>query len=475
MNLLLCCDFGSTFTKLSVIDPSAGEIVAFAKAFTTIDSNIMDGYNSALDEIQKTCGKRVFDTRLAASSAAGGLKMVASGLVPDLTAKASRLAAASAGAKVLKTYAYELTQEDTAEIASIAPDIILLSGGIDGGNKEVLLKNAESIAQTGGDFCVIIAGNRTAASEAEGLISKHGKRAIVCENVMPQFGQLNIEPAKNAIRELFIKNIISAKGLDQAQATMSHEIIPTPLAVYEAAKLLSLGIEAGNETGTEAETEPGLGQLMVYDLGGATSDVYSMADGLPVSTNVYVQGLIEPYAKRTVEGDIGMRYSLKPMLEAIAEGGMQQFYNSYGISETELTTWLEICTATPDVLPIGNHAPYKNVENALAQEAIKISAARHVGSYERIYTPMGETLVQTGKDLTQVKYVIGTGGAIINAATPSSILQAATYAPKDTNLLKPQSPQLLLDKDYCLAAMGLLSRKFPLLALKMMKQKLVKI
>jgi len=465
MNLLLCCDFGSTFTKLTVIDRDTGEIAAFAKAFTTINTNVMDGYNNALDEIHKICGKRDFEMCLAASSAAGGLKMIASGLVPDLTAKASRLAAASAGAKVLKTYSYELTDDDKTEIASIAPDIILLSGGIDGGNKDVLLKNAESIAQIDGDFCVIIAGNRTAAYEAEKSVLSGKKQAVICENVMPEFGKLNIQPAKNAIRELFIKNIISAKGLSKVQSIMSDEIVPTPLAVYEAAKLLSEG----------TDTETGLGELMVFDLGGATTDVYSMTDGLPTNTKVYVQGLIEPFAKRTVEGDIGMRYSLGPMLETIAESGMPLLYNTYGISETDVATWLAICSATPDVLPIGEYTAYKTVEYAFAREAIRISAARHTGSYERIYTPIGETLVQTGKDLSQVKYVIGTGGAIINATLPQSILQAAIYNPQDTNLLKPQNPRLLLDKDYSLAAMGLLARKFPELALTMMKKKIVHI
>jgi len=469
MDLLLCCDFGSTFTKLTAIDLAIGEIVAFAKAFTTIETNVMDGYNRALDEIHKICGTRDFETLLAASSAAGGLKMVASGLVPDLTAKASRLAASSAGAKVLKTYSYELTREDTAEIASISPDIVLLSGGIDGGNKDVLLKNARSIAQIPGDFCVIIAGNRAAAAEAESLALKGGKRAVVCENVMPQFGKLNIEPAKNAIRELFIKNIISAKGLSQAQSIMSDEIVPTPLAVYEAAKLLSEGAEI------DSGYEEGIGELMVFDLGGATTDVYSMAAGLPSNTKVYVQGLIEPFAKRTVEGDIGMRYSLRPMLEAIAENGMQMFYDGYGVSEAEVNEWLAICSTAPETLPTCQHTAYTKVEHALASEAVKISAARHVGSYERVYTPIGETLVQTGKDLSQVKYIIGTGGAIINAAAPKEILQSAIYSPQDTNLLKPQSPVMLLDKEYCLAAMGLLSRKFPGLALKMMKQNLISI
>ena len=448
MSLILCCDFGSTFTKLTAINPQKGEIIARSRAFTTIESNVMDGFNNALDEIQKQCGVRDFDIRLAASSAAGGLKMVSSGLVPDLTAKASRLAAASAGAKVLKTHSYELTTGDADEIAAISPDIILLSGGIDGGNQDVLLQNAECIAQIPGNFCVIIAGNRSAADAANRLVLAGGKRTVVCENVMPEFGRLNIEPAKNAIRELFIENIISAKGLDEAQRFMSAEIIPTPLAVFEAAKLLSEDI----------------GPLMVFDLGGATTDVYSMADGLPKKPQVYVQGLLEPFAKRTVEGDIGMRYSLAPMLDVIELGD---------IPKEDAASWKTICEADPSVLPHGEYAAYQKIEQALASEAIRVSAARHVGFYERSYTPMGEVIIQTGKDLTQVKYVIGTGGAIIGAASPEEILQAAVYSPRDLNLLKPQKPELLIDREYCLSAMGLLAQKFPQLALTMMKEKLL--
>jgi len=465
MSLLLCCDFGSTFTKLTVIDCQSCEIVAASRTFTTVDAGLMIGLGHGLDEIYKQCGARDFDIRLAASSAAGGLKMVSSGLVPDLTAKASRLAAASAGAKVLKTYSYELTDSDTEEIAQISPDIILLSGGIDGGNKDVLLRNAANIAKIPGEFCAIVAGNRSAADEACKLVISGGKRAVVCENVMPQFGKLNIEPAKNAIRELFIKNIISAKGLDEAQQFMTDEIVPTPLAVFEAAKLLSEGIDGRDDF------QSGLGALMVFDLGGATTDVYSMADGLPKNPQVYVQGLIEPFAKRTVEGDIGMRYSLTPMLDVIESA--PHFYNTYDITPEDVSTWKDICLADPSALPASKFEAYKPIEEALATEAVRISMSRHVGFYETTYTPMGETIIQTGKDLTQVKYVIGTGGAIIGADSPGKILQAAAYSPRDVNLLKPQNPKLLLDKEYCFSAMGLLAQRYPRLALQMMKRKFV--
>jgi uncharacterized protein (TIGR01319 family) len=183
--------------------------------------------------------------------------MVSSGLVPDLTARASRLAAASAGAKVVKTYSYELTEHEQEEILAIQPDILLLSGGIDGGNKKVLLHNAQMLSKIDTSFFVIVAGNRSAAAEAKDILETGGKKVVVVANVMPAFGKLNIAPAKAAIRDLFIENIITAKGLDKIARIMDAEIIPTPLAVFEACQLLSEGIK----------DDKGLGELMAYDLG----------------------------------------------------------------------------------------------------------------------------------------------------------------------------------------------------------------
>ena len=459
---ILCTDFGSTFTKLTAIDPASGQIIAFARAFTTIDTDIMDGFSQALADIKAQCGLNTFDQKFAASSAAGGLKMMASGLVPDLTAKAARLAAASAGAKVLNTYAYELTPADVAEIETIAPDIILLCGGIDGGNTEVLLKNANTLAHTCGHFQVIIAGNRSAADQALTVLTALGKPAVVCDNVMPQFGKLNIAPAKAAIRDIFIKSIIAAKGLDKAQAFMDASIIPTPLAVLNGARLLSQGV-------TDAAGEiPGMGELMLFDIGGATTDVYSIASGLPHNPHVYLQGLQEPFDKRTVEGDIGMRYSLAAMVDTLLkENPYPQF--AHGVTLEAVQTWAAMCQASPGILPTGEYESYRPVDLALAKEAIRLAAARHVGTTETTYTPAGETIIQTGKDLTQVKTVIGTGGALIGATAWEDILSAATYHPGDLNLLKPLAPKLLLDHQYAFSALGLLGDHHPRLAFTMMQ------
>ena len=385
--------------------------------------------------------------------------MISSGLVPDLTAKASRLAAASAGAKVVKTYSYELTETENEEIATIAPDIMLLTGGIDGGNKKVLLHNAEVIASVPADFSVIIAGNRSAAAEAARILQAGGKDTVVCENVMPKFGHLNILPAKAAIRDLFIANIITAKGLDDMQKIMDMEIIPTPLAVFEACELLSRGSGA----------EDGLGELMAYDLGGATNDVYSMADGNPKIPNAFINGIVEPYAKRTVEGDVGMRYSLAALYDLILEGGADAFYQEYSIGQEDVAKWLEICIADPGILPMGEYEKFGSVDSAFAAEAMRISAARHAGFNEKVYTPAGEMHSQSGKDLTQVRYVIGSGGAVINAANPGVIMANTAYIPRDGNSLKPLRPTMLLDVQNCLAAMGLLSRFHPEAAIRIMK------
>ena len=140
MSNILLIDFGSTYTKLTAVDTETESILGTSQSYTTVESDIINGYENALSELIKQTGSIVFDKRIACSSAAGGLKMVAVGLVPELTSKAARLASLGAGAKVIKTYSYELTKSDLEEIDSSRPDICLLCGGTDGGNKEVIIQ-----------------------------------------------------------------------------------------------------------------------------------------------------------------------------------------------------------------------------------------------------------------------------------------------------------------------------------------------
>lgn len=454
----LAVDFGSTFTKLTAIDGANAKILGTANAFTTIATDVMEGFTAAREMLHAAIGEFQYDKLICCSSAAGGLAMVAVGLVPELTAKAARMAAEGAGAKVIKTYSYELSVEEQREIHAINPDIILLCGGTDGGNQEVITANARLLAEIDRNFSIIVAGNKSAVREMESILQASGKRYLVTKNVMPTFGTLNIEPAQSCIRDIFIERIIDAKGLSRVQEMTELPIIPTPLAVLKGCELLSLG----------TKTAPGIGEFMTVDMGGATTDIYSMSKGAPTLENVVLKGLPEPYAKRTVEGDLGMRYSLRFLLEAV---GVENVAETAGASCEEVEAWVAKCTASPETI-----APSSTVERrldeALARWGITEAVRRHCGVMERTYTPMGEIFALTGKDLATTGSVIGVGGVVKNSDNPAGILAGAAATPQTrvAGRMMPESPQYMLDKRYIFSAMGLVSQVDPDLALTIMKQ-----
>ena len=137
MDAILLVDLGSTYTKLTVVDIEKESIVATSKALTTADTDLMIGFNEAFGMLKRDISRVDinFIDRLACSSAAGGLKMIAVGLVPELTAEAAKRAALGAGARLMETYSYELSRSEVEEIKEMKPDMILLAGGTDGGNK----------------------------------------------------------------------------------------------------------------------------------------------------------------------------------------------------------------------------------------------------------------------------------------------------------------------------------------------------
>ncbi len=268
----LLIDFGSTYTKLRAVDLETRTLLGSGQGPSTVASDVTIGMQAALGDLEERLGRLPdFRYRLASSSAAGGLKMVTVGLVKELTSQAARFAALGAGARLVDTFAYQLSKRDMASIIGHKPDIILLAGGTDGGNSEVILHNAELLAGSKIACPIIVAGNRSAADDAEVILADAGKDVRVTGNVMPALGTLDIEPARAAIRDVFIARIVNAKGLDRAHEYFDELLMPTPAAVFEAAKLLSDGPHGRG----------GLGPLLVVDIGGATTDVYSVADGDP--------------------------------------------------------------------------------------------------------------------------------------------------------------------------------------------------
>ncbi|MBR4410152.1 MAG: glutamate mutase L, partial [Firmicutes bacterium] len=400
MKPILMIDFGSTNTKVTAVDLEEGKLLGTAASYTTIQTDINDGLENALKKLhEKLGGELDYAAKYACSSAAGGLRMIASGLVPELTAEAARQAALGAGAKVMKTYSYELTDDDAEEIAAIKPDIFLLTGGTDGGNKDNIIQNAQVVAGIEADFPVLIAGNRAAVRTCQKILEESGKQVMITENVMPRFNELNIEPAQSKIRELFLDRIIKAKGLSQASQLISGIMMPTPAAVLAAMELLSKG----------TEEQKGLGELVAVDVGGATTDLYSMTDGAPDRAGTVLKGLPEPFAKRNVDGDIGMRYSAAGIVEA---AGMKRISILSGLDEDRCWELLDLITEDTSTMPDTDEL--KAFDKALASMAVKTGLTRHAGTVEKVYTPMGEAWVQSGKDLSRVDKIIITGGSLIH-------------------------------------------------------------
>jgi len=455
---ILLIDFGSTYTKLTAVDLDSETLLGTAQSFTTIQTDVNDGLNNALKELEKKTGKLDFAETYACSSAAGGLRMITSGLVPELTSEAAKLASLGAGAKVIHIFSFQLTEDDLEQIRNTHPDIFLLVGGTDGGNTECILHNAKMLSTLPPEFPIVIAGNRSAARECRRILEGH--EVYICDNVMPKFGVLHIEPTQKQIRDIFLQKIVQAKGLSKAAELLDDIMMPTPSAVLQAMDLLAQGCEG----------ESGIGDLIAVDVGGATTDVYSIADGMPEHMSTVYKGLPEPFSKRTVEGDIGMRYSIHGIVEA---AGLDRVSRLSGLTPQRVTELVDYLGSHTDVVP-DDDPELEALDFALASMAIEVAVARHAGTIEETYTMLGQTFVQTGKDLTRVKKILVTGGSLIHTKRTVEIASHAMYSPAQPMSLRPKKADVWIDRKYILAAMGLLSTHYPQAALRIMKKELEK-
>ncbi|MGI6687102.1 MAG: methylaspartate mutase accessory protein GlmL [Christensenellales bacterium] len=452
MRPVLLIDFGSTYTKLTAVDLDEGRVVAHTQTHTTADTDVSIGLSLGLEALEEKAGPLSYEARLACSSAAGGLNMVASGLVPNLTAKAAKLAAFGAGAKVIKNYSYQLTREDAEEIAAINPDIMLLTGGTDGGNSEVILHNAKRVAEIPGTFPVVIAGNRSVQEDCVQAFEGSPHPVFRADNVMPEMNRLVTEPVQRVIRQVFLERIVIAKGLSKTRSLLDGILMPTPSAVLEGLSLLSKG----------SRKRAGIGDLVAVDLGGATTDIYSIADGFPAEPNTVIRGLMEPRVKRTVEGDIGMRFGAGGVLEAT---GAEAFARITGLPEEVIEQTVARFAANPSALP--QNETEEKVDFALAALAIRTALRRHAGSLEMVYTPVGPMYQQTGKDLSGVKRLIVTGGALIYAKRLNEMIDIALTC-DDPLVLTPREAAISCDREYILSAMGILAKYDEDTALKLL-------
>jgi uncharacterized protein (TIGR01319 family) len=395
---------------------------------------------------------------LASSSAAGGLRMAVVGLVPGLTVEAANMAALGAGAKVVGAWSFKLHDEATAEIEAQQPDIILLTGGTDGGDSATILHNAGLIAGSRIDVPVVVAGNQRVAGEVCETLMNAGKEVRCASNVMPKSGQLAVESAREEIRRLFMERITHAKGLDGISGLVPV-ILPTPMAVLQGALL--------GATGTDPEK--GWGDLLVVDVGGATTDVHSIGYGMPTGPQIAEQALPEPLTKRTVEGDLGIRFNAGTLLDRVGIGKFEAEFRAafpdLSVSREEVASYIDDITHDTSRTP--REGWQSAVDAHLARVAVGLAVARHVGRRERIITREGETWVHYGKDLTETKTLIGTGGVFIHSPHVSHILSPGATNDARYEVLRPKNPHLFVDSFYLLYAVGLLAETHPAVALRL--------
>jgi len=429
---LLVAEIGSTTTLVSAFEGiSTGNprFLGQGWAPTTVAAgDVTVGLREAMDDLRMRVGGVEM---MASSSAAGGLRMTVHGLVYDMTVKAAREAALGAGAVIRLVTAGELKEEDLQQIKAIRPNIILLAGGVDYGERTTVLNNARHLAELGLPTPVIYAGNVAAREEASRVLRERGIPVVAVGNVYPRLDTLDIEPTRRAIQEVFERHIVSAPGMDRIRELVSGPIVPTPGAVMNAARLLY----------------PRLGDLMVVDVGGATTDVHSVTEGSEEVARLLVSP--EPVAKRTVEGDLGVFLNARQVVERI---GRERLEGELGFDVGPL---LE----APPLLP--QTAREVRFVERLTEEAVQAAVARHAGRLKHLYGPTGRTTVAEGKDLTRVKWIIGTGGALTRLPAGREILGKIARGRRSMELYPGPEARVLLDGDYVLAAAGVMAGRYP--------------
>ena len=451
---VLVAEIGSTTTVVNAfigLDSEKPIFWAQGQAPTSVlEGDVRIGLQGAIDDLKAKKGIDTleYDEMLATSSAAGGLKMTVHGLVYDMTAKAAREAALGAGGIIHDITVGRLRRTDLAKIKEINPNLILIAGGVDFGERDTAIYNAEMIRSMGLKTPIVYAGNVENQEEMKLIFDEEsGQRLYLVDNVYPKIDTLNVEPCRKVIQDAFEDNITKAPGMEHVRDMVNGPIIPTPGAVMECTKLLY----------------DCLGEVMTIDVGGATTDVHAVSEDSDAVARVLVAP--EPKAKRTVEGDLGLYVNRYKVIESIGEEKLRKE------CDEKLHIDLDDTLSTYVAIPKKENE-FKLVER-LCEEATLRAVERHAGSIRYVYGPSGRSTVAEGKDLTQIKYIVGTGGALTRLPHRVDIMK---LIPKDNEtgmkLYPSDAVKILVDNDYIMASLGVLSKTHRQGAIKLLGQSL---
>lgn len=436
---VLVAEIGSTTTVVNAFDHLESENPVFlgqGQASTSVkEGDVNIGLQAAIEDMKKNLHieneKLEYANMLATSSAAGGLRMTVHGLVYDMTVKAAKEAALGAGANIHLITAGKLSKVDMIKLDRIKPNIILIAGGVDYGERETALYNSELIAASDLDIPVIYAGNIAVADDVKLIFEAYSKEKNlhIVPNVYPKIDILNIEPTREVIQDIFEKHITEAKGMEKIREMVNGPIIPTPGAVMKASKLL----------------KDEIGDLVTIDVGGATTDIHSVTEGTEKVNKILVEP--EPVAKRTVEGDLGVFINKKNIVDLIK---IEKLEKELNMTPEDIEKFTNSDIAIPET------EEHKRFIERLTKEAVIVSINRHAGGYRTYFGGKSDTLA-FGKDLTAVKWIVGTGGALTRLTAREEILNSISQFNRADKLLPTAEAKILIDNDYIMASLGILS------------------
>ena len=451
---VLVAEIGSTTTVVNAFkDLNSDNPVFWAQGqapTSVLDGDVRIGLQGAIDDLCRKMGidNLEYDEMLATSSAAGGLKMTVHGLVFDMTAKAAKEAALGAGGIIHDITVGKLRRTDLARIKEINPNLILIAGGVDYGERDTAIYNAEMIRSLGLKTPVVYAGNIENQDEMKLIFDEEsGQYLYIVDNVYPKIDTLNVEPCRKVIQDAFEDHITHAPGMEHVRDMVNGPIIPTPGAVMECTKLLYDCI----------------GEVMVIDVGGATTDVHAVTEDSDAVSRVLTAP--EPKAKRTVEGDLGVYVNKMKVIESIGEEKLRE--------ECEQTLHIDLDETLKSYVAIPKTEDEIKLVERLTKEATLRAVERHAGQIRYVYGPSGRQTLAEGKDLTQIKYIVGTGGALTRLPHRVDIM---SMIPKDNEtgmkLYPSDAVKILVDNDYIMASLGVLSKTHRAGAIKLLGKSL---
>lgn len=463
----MATDCGSTTTKAILIEKQGDEyrLVVRGEAPTTVEAPFDDvtvGVINAAREVEELAGRRILDEQghiiirkdeaqgdgvdlyLSTSSAGGGLQMTVAGVVKAMSAESAERAALGAGAIIIDVIAVDDGRKDyekVKRIRELRPDMILCSGGTDGGTVKHLVELAEMIVSAdpkprlgiGVRLPVIYAGNKDAREAVKEILDERVDLRIV-DNLRPTLDRENLGPAREAIHELFLQHVMQqAPGYSKLSKWVSSGIMSTPNAVGKIIQTVAEQMHI---------------DVLAADIGGATTDVFSVFGGT---------------YNRTVSANLGMSYSI---CNVLAEAGTANIsrWTPFDVDEAELRNTLRNKMIRPTTIP--QTMRDLRIEQAVAREALRLAfehhktLARSLKGVQTIRT-VGEIMDQTETgqtlvDLMSLNMIIGSGGVLSHAPrrVEAAYMMLDAYQPEGITMLA-------VDSIFMMPQLGVLSTVHP--------------